>query len=58
MPLYIRLTLNRVPKFKVEMELILKTLQRTDSNKTKAAKLLDTNRGLLYSKIDQYSIEK
>lgn len=42
----------------VEKELILKALHRTNWNKTKAAKLLDINRRLLYSKINQYNIEK
>lgn len=42
----------------VEKDLILKGLHRTNWNKTKAAKLLGINRRLLYSKIDQYDIEK
>lgn len=40
----------------VEKDLILKGLDRTNWNKTKAAKLLGINRRLLYSKIDQYDI--
>lgn len=42
----------------VEKDLILKGLERTNWNKTKAAKLLGINRRLLYSKIDQFNIEK
>lgn len=42
----------------VEKDLILKGLHRTNWNKTKAAQLLGINRRLLYSKIEQFSIEK
>ncbi len=42
----------------VEKDLLLKGLQRTNWNKTKAAKLLGINRRLLYSKIDQYELNE
>jgi len=42
----------------IEKDLILKGLHRTNWNKTKAAKLLGINRRLLYSKIDQFDIQK
>lgn len=42
----------------VEKDLLLKGLNRTNWNKTKAAKLLGINRRLLYSKIDQHNIQE
>lgn len=42
----------------VEKDLIKKGLNRTNWNKTKAAKLLGINRRLLYSKIDQYDLKE
>ncbi len=42
----------------VEKELISHALERTGWNKTEAAKLLQINRRLLYSKMDQYKINK
>lgn len=42
----------------VERELILKALEKTQWNKSDAARLLNINRRLLYSKIEQYRIEK
>lgn len=41
---------------KVEKELIEKALDRTNGNKTEAAKLLSINRRLLYSKMKQHGI--
>ncbi len=40
----------------VEKDLILKALERTEGNQTQAAKLLDINRRLLYSKMKKYKI--
>lgn len=42
----------------VERDLILKALERTGWNKTDAARLLNINRRLLYSKMDKFGIEK
>ncbi len=41
-----------------EYELILKTLDETNNNKTKAAKILNIDRKTLYNKIAQYEQEK
>ena len=41
-----------------EYELILKTLDETNNNKTKAAKILKIDRKTLYNKIAQYEQEK
>lgn len=42
----------------VEKELITRALERSEWNKTEAAKLLNINRRLLYSKIEQYNIKQ
>lgn len=42
---------------RVEKDLIIEALNRTDGNQTMAAELLDINRRLLYSKIKKYNIQ-
>jgi len=41
-----------------EKNLILKTLQETNWNKHKAAKILNINRSTLYGKMKRYGLEK
>jgi DNA-binding NtrC family response regulator len=45
------------PIKEVEKELIIKTLERTDKNITRAAELLGISRRTLHNKINEYNIE-